>query len=65
MNYWWVNQNQTYVHEVGGGYLSRLRDRLAHHRAVVRLTLCHYPWAALTTTVAGRSTALMIDDNHE
>lgn len=21
MNYWWVNQNQTYVHEVGGGYL--------------------------------------------
>jgi len=21
MKYWWVNQNQTYVHEVGGGYL--------------------------------------------
>ena len=21
MNYWWANQNQTYVHEVGGGYL--------------------------------------------
>lgn len=21
MNYWWVNQNQTYKHEVGGGYL--------------------------------------------
>jgi putative restriction endonuclease len=21
MRYWWVNQNQTYVHEVGGGYL--------------------------------------------
>ena len=21
MNYWWVNQNQTYAHEVGGGYL--------------------------------------------
>jgi len=21
MNYWWVNQNQTYDHEVGGGYL--------------------------------------------
>ena len=21
MNYWWVNQNQTYVHEVDGGYL--------------------------------------------
>ena len=21
MHYWWVNQNQTYVHEVGGGYL--------------------------------------------
>lgn len=21
MNYWWVNQNQTYAHEIGGGYL--------------------------------------------
>jgi putative restriction endonuclease len=21
MRYWWVNQNQTYLHEVGGGYL--------------------------------------------
>lgn len=21
MNYWWVNQNQTYKHEVGGGYM--------------------------------------------
>ena len=21
MRYWWVNQNQTYRHEVGGGYL--------------------------------------------
>ncbi|CAN1544340.1 HNH nuclease [Methylophilaceae bacterium] len=21
MNYWWVNQNQTYKHEVGGGYI--------------------------------------------
>ena len=21
MRYWWVNQNQTYNHEVGGGYL--------------------------------------------
>ena len=21
MHYWWVNQNQTYAHEVGGGYL--------------------------------------------
>ena len=21
MRYWWVNQNQTYVQEVGGGYL--------------------------------------------
>ena len=21
MRYWWVNQNQTYVHEVGGAYL--------------------------------------------
>lgn len=21
MNYWWVNQNQTYAHEVAGGYL--------------------------------------------
>jgi hypothetical protein len=21
MRYWWVNQNQTYKHEVGGGYL--------------------------------------------
>ena len=21
MHYWWVNQNQTYTHEVGGGYL--------------------------------------------
>jgi putative restriction endonuclease len=21
MNYWWVNQNQTYVHEVAGGYM--------------------------------------------
>lgn len=21
MRYWWVNQNKTYVHEVGGGYL--------------------------------------------
>lgn len=21
MNHWWVNQNQTYAHEVGGGYL--------------------------------------------
>ena len=21
MRYWWVNQNQTYVHEVGGSYL--------------------------------------------
>lgn len=21
MNYWWVNQNQTYDHEVGGGYM--------------------------------------------
>jgi putative restriction endonuclease len=21
MNYWWVNQNQTYKHEVDGGYL--------------------------------------------
>ena len=21
MNHWWVNQNQTYLHEVGGGYL--------------------------------------------
>lgn len=21
MRYWWVNQNQTYRHEIGGGYL--------------------------------------------
>jgi len=21
MRYWWVNQNQTYKHELGGGYL--------------------------------------------
>jgi putative restriction endonuclease len=21
MRYWWVNQSQTYRHEVGGGYL--------------------------------------------
>ena len=21
MNHWWVNQNQTYVHEVPGGYM--------------------------------------------
>ena len=21
MRYWWVNQNQTYAHEIGGGYL--------------------------------------------
>ena len=21
MRYWWVNQNQTYQHEVAGGYL--------------------------------------------
>jgi putative restriction endonuclease len=21
MRYWWINQNQTYRHEVGGGYL--------------------------------------------
>jgi hypothetical protein len=21
MNYWWVNQNQTYKHEIGGGYM--------------------------------------------
>ena len=25
MHYWWVNQNQTYVHEVGGGYLWSLK----------------------------------------
>jgi putative restriction endonuclease len=25
MRYWWVNQNQTYVQEVGGAYLWSLK----------------------------------------
>lgn len=31
MRYWWVNQNQTYKHEVGGGYLWSPKTRADGH----------------------------------
>jgi putative restriction endonuclease len=32
MNYWWVNQNQTYSHEVGGGYMWSPKTNSNGHR---------------------------------
>lgn len=32
MKYWWVNQNQTYEHEVGGGYLWSPKTKSNGHR---------------------------------
>src|SRR3546814_16648113 len=42
MRYWWVNQNQTYRHEVAGGYLwSPKRNANGQDRQSTRLNSSH------------------------
>lgn len=57
MRYWWVNQNQTYRHEVGGGYVwspKRNRDgrRNAFYESMRELAPCDVIFSYCDTRIA-------------
>jgi hypothetical protein len=59
MRFWWVNQNQTYRHEVPGGYLADLRAERSNGKALEEgLSESYLPSHFACSRTAGRAGSL-------
>jgi hypothetical protein len=58
MRYWWVNQNQTYRHEIEGGYLWSPK-RKSNEQRIVRCVASRWQQSLIAFATAGRSARIL------